>query len=152
MDASVLARPSAAVEAAPRLYEIVGGSVHGYAINTLPPEMILFRSPTDAACGINDNLQPREVVWPIEFIGGFAQAGFDGDGELTLFDFVAFQHAFQDGCAEHDPGTLGVTGARLLRGGVATGPTMPRRFLSTLRSGHARSLGTRGALDWPFQS
>ena len=140
------------MEAAPRLYEIVSGSVHDYAINTLPPEMYLFRSSTDAACGINDNLQPREVVWTVEFIGGFAQADFDVDGELTNFDFLAFQHAFQDGCAEHDPCTLGVTEARLLRGGVATGATMPKRFLSTLRSGHARSLGTRADLDWPFQS
>ncbi|UYV13861.1 MAG: DUF3466 family protein [Phycisphaera sp.] len=67
---------------------------------------------------------PREGVWTVEFIGGFAQAAdprlyswsvlvtdqaadpgeccaadFDGDGELTIFDFLAFQNAFDSGCA-----------------------------------------------------
>ncbi|MEQ8317042.1 MAG: integrin alpha [Phycisphaerales bacterium] len=32
------------------------------------------------------------------FDAGDARADFDGDGELTIFDFLAFQNAFDDGC------------------------------------------------------
>lgn len=66
----------------------IDGLAEEFAINTLLPEMIRFRSSTDAAYGIDDSLQPREGVWTVEFIGGFAQADFDGDGELTNFDFL----------------------------------------------------------------
>ena len=33
------------------------------------------------------------------FDAGDARADFDGDGELTIFDFLAFQNAFDAGCA-----------------------------------------------------
>ncbi|MGD1914928.1 MAG: hypothetical protein ACFCBV_01900 [Phycisphaerales bacterium] len=33
-------------------------------------------------------------LWPV----GVAVADFDGDGALTLFDFLAFQNAFDAGC------------------------------------------------------
>jgi hypothetical protein len=33
------------------------------------------------------------------FDAGEPRADFDGDGELTLFDFLAFLNEFQDGCA-----------------------------------------------------
>jgi hypothetical protein len=32
------------------------------------------------------------------FDAGDPAADFDGDGELTIFDFVAFQNAFDAGC------------------------------------------------------
>ncbi|MFI4882509.1 MAG: GC-type dockerin domain-anchored protein, partial [Phycisphaerales bacterium JB064] len=32
------------------------------------------------------------------FDGGDPSADFDGDGEFTLFDFLAFQNAFDAGC------------------------------------------------------
>ena len=45
---------------------------------------------------------PRILIDDITFGGTACAADFDGDGELTLFDFLAFQNAFDAGDAAAD--------------------------------------------------
>jgi hypothetical protein len=39
------------------------------------------------------------LVFQNRFDAGDVAADFDGDGELTIFDFLAFQNEFDAGCS-----------------------------------------------------
>ena len=64
------------------------------------PEVRKFRIYPDAASSLWIDLEPGEFPKSIVFdipIGTPCRADIDGDGELTIFDFLAFQNLFAQG-------------------------------------------------------
>ncbi|MFI4917517.1 MAG: GC-type dockerin domain-anchored protein [Phycisphaerales bacterium JB060] len=67
------------------------------------------------------------------FAAGDLRVDFDGDGDLTLFDFLAFQNAFDAGCP------AGITGVELVGRGMVGYPHI--EIVDTFVVGQTASIG-----------
>jgi len=71
-----------------------GDSFMGFTSETPVTEVRIVESPSFGGSAVGEIFDADDLV----FVGGEpCRADFDGDGELTLFDFLGFQNAFDAG-------------------------------------------------------